>query len=174
MRLFVGLPVPDALAQGLARTARALDLPNARWTPAENLHLTLFFLGQVSEDKLPMILGELGQLDFAPLELRFTQLGCFPRAGILFADLEPTPTLLRLQADVALGMVKCGFASDARPYHPHVTLARMRSPMRLDSRLTALTSQLQQRFTVAAVNLYRSQTLSTGAQYEIIAVKRAG
>jgi RNA 2',3'-cyclic 3'-phosphodiesterase len=173
MRLFIGLPVPDALAQGLVRTARALNLPSARWTPPENLHLTLFFLGQVSEDKLPMILGELDQVNFAPLELRFTQLGCFPRAGILFADLEATPRLLRLQAHVALGMVKCGFASEGRPYHPHVTLARMRSPIRLDRRLIALPSQLQQRFTVAAVNLYGSRTLSTGAQYEIIAAKRA-
>ena len=174
MRLFVGLPIPGALAQGLARTARSLELVNARWTPPENLHLTLLFLGQVGEETVPAILRELDQLDLAPLELRFTQLGLFPKAGVLFAEIEPTLKLVRLHAQVVRGMAHCGFPPEERPYHPHVTVARIRSSTPLRNLRTVLPTLLQQRFTVDAVNIYRSYTLATGVQYEVLATKRAG
>lgn len=173
MRLFLGLPIPPELANTLARTARALKLPNARVTPPDNLHLTLIFLGQVGEDRLPAILRELDQLEVEPVQLRFTNIDLFPRAGVLFAEIETTPKLLNLQAQSSDRMVRCGFPLDDRPYHPHVTLARLRSPIRFSPKQTTLPSAAQQRFTADVVNLYQSHTLPTGSQYEIIAQKAA-
>ena len=180
MRLFIGLPIPAQLAQTLARAARATNLPNARWTPPENMHLTLVFLGEVadSEARLPAILHELDGLHLTPIRLRLTHLDTFPRAGVLFAEIQPTPTLLHLQSEVATRMARCGFppppdSKDERPYHPHLTLARLRSPVRLKSHQTTLPASVLQPFVADTVNLYRSHSAPAGVRYEVLASKAA-
>lgn len=173
MRLFVGLPVPAELARALARLAASIELPKGRRTSPEDMHLTLAFLGEVDESLLGPIERELAALRFAPLQVKVTGLGPFPRPGVLFAQLDPAPALVRLQVRVAEGMRRCGFAPDDRPYHPHLTLARFHG------RLKPVENQLDQRFSpwagfrVEIVNLYRSKPSPSGVRYEILAQKRA-
>ena len=171
MRLFLGLPLPTQFAESLAHTARATGLKDARWTPPANMHLTLVFLGSVPDDKLPAILRELDQLNPPRLRLRIPRLGTFPRAGILFAEVEPTPTLLALQSDVVAAMARCGFPpdSDVRPYNPHITLSRLRSATRLTDRQVTLPPSAPRTFDADCVNLYQSHTLPEGARYEVLA-----
>lgn len=171
MRLFVGLPVPSDLAQALVRFTQNIELPKARRTPPENIHLTLVFLGEVVESVVPAIERELSQLAFYPFQLRLTALNTFPRAGILFAEVEPARALLQLQARIAESMVRCGFAPEDRPYHPHLTLARFRGPLqRKDSVLPA---SLQRNFPGDSVNLYRSRLGAGGSHYEVIVRQNA-
>ncbi|MGA1981056.1 MAG: RNA 2',3'-cyclic phosphodiesterase [Acidobacteriaceae bacterium] len=172
MRLFVGLPIPARLAQALAHLAQATGLANARWTPPENIHLTLVFLGEVAEDRLPTVVHELNELDAEPLQIRLTRLDTFARAGVLFVDVEPTPKLLQFQAQVATGMARCGFGLEPRPYHPHITLARLRQPGKLNGKHLTLPPALQHSFAVDAVNLYRSHTTPGGPHYEVLAQNR--
>jgi 2'-5' RNA ligase len=157
-----------------------MELPKARTTAPENIHLTLLFLGQVAAPTLQLIERELSELTFAPFQLKLTGLNTFPRAGILFAEVDPARRLLELQAKVAAAMVRCGFApKDAeapeanRPYHPHITLARLRGPLRLSQIQQALPSSLQATFTADTVNLYRSHVTPTGSNYEILAQKKS-
>jgi 2'-5' RNA ligase len=173
MRLFLGLPIPPELAQALTRLTQAIELPKGRRTAPENLHLTLVFLGEVAEPKLPAIEQELSELRFAPFSLKLTSLNTFPRAGVLFAEIEPTGPLLHLQAKLAASMARCGFAPDARPYHPHITLARLHGPLRLNKSHQALPPSLQRSFRADTVNLYRSHLAPTGAHYEILTQKKA-
>src|ERR1035438_6636967 len=174
MRLFIGLPVPESLAKALAHFAQGIHLPKTRWVPPENIHLTLIFLGEVAEDRLPCIVHALDGLEPQGLFLRLTVLGAFPRAGVLFADVEPNPKLLTLQSRVAARMAVCGFALDPRPYHPHITLARMRPPARLARNPPTLPPAVQRSFPVEQINLYRSHTTPTGAWYEVLATRPAG
>lgn len=174
MRLFLGLPVPARTAAALARHARATSLANARWTLPENLHLTLVFLGEVADDRLGSIVCELDELAWAPLSIRLTRLGMFPRAGALFVEVEPVARLLQLQAQIAERMTECGFALEERPYRPHITLARLRQPARLAENQLPLPAALQRGFKAGAVNLYRSHTGPTGSRYEVLAQKKAG
>jgi 2'-5' RNA ligase len=179
MRLFLGLPIPPELAQALTRLTQAIELPKGRRTAPENLHLTLVFLGEVAEPKLPPIEQELSELHFAPFQLKLTSLNTFPRAGVLFAEIEPTRPLLHLQANLAASMARCGFApenlraQEARPYHPHITLARLRGPLRLNESHQVLPPSLQRSFRADTVNLYRSHLAPTGAHYEILTQKKA-
>jgi 2'-5' RNA ligase len=173
MRLFLGMPIPPELAQALTRLTRAIELPKGRWTAPENIHLTLVFLGKAAEPALPHIEHELSELNFAPFQLKFTSLNTFPRAGVLFAEVEPTRPLLHLQAKVAAGMARCGFAPEDRPYHPHITLARFHGPLRLNKNQQALPPSLQSSFTAETVNLYRSNLTPTGPHYEILTQKEA-
>jgi 2'-5' RNA ligase len=173
MRLFLGLPIPPELAQALNRLTQAIELPKGRPAAPENLHLTLVFLGEVAEPKLPPIERELSKLNIAAFQLKLTSLNTFPRAGVLVAEVEPTRPLLQLQAKAVAAMVRCGFAPESHPYHPHLTLARFHGTFRLSQSQRALPSSLPRIFIADTVNLYRSHLSPTGANYEILAQKKA-
>jgi 2'-5' RNA ligase len=171
MRLFLGLPIPPELAQALTRLTRAIELQKGRPAAPENLHLTLVFLGEVAEPKLPPIEQELSELNFPPFPLKLTSLNTFPRAGVLFAEVEPCRPLLHLQAKIAASMARCGFAREDpedRRYHPHITLARFHGTLRLSQSQRTLPPSLQRRFRADTVNLYRSNLTPVGAHYEIL------
>ncbi len=172
MRLFIGLPIPAELASALARHARTISLPKARWTAPENIHLTLVFLGEVAEQKLTSIKHELDELDSAPFPIRLTNLNTFQRAGVLVAEVDPAPKLLHLQAQIASRMVRCGFSLEDHPYHPHITLARFHGPLRLSDKQRTLPALLQRSFSSDTVNLYRSNLTPTGAHYDVLAQKK--
>lgn len=174
MRLFIGLPVPTELAFALVRLTQALELRGSRLTPRENMHLTLIFLGEVAESAVPCIERELAQLSFASFPLRITGLNTFSRAGVLFAEVAAVRPLLDLQSRVADGMAGCGFAREDRPYCPHLTLARLRGPLRLGKRQQDLPVSLQRSFPIDTVNLYRSHLTPTGSRYEVLARRAAG
>ena len=173
MRLFIGLPVPVELARSLLRTAQTMQLQGPRWTAPEKAHLTLVFLGEVAEERLPSIKQEINRLNVTRLSLRITSLGSFPRSGILFAEVDPAPGLLGLQKQVAERMAHCGFAPEARPYRPHITLARLRSPLRLGKIQLPRINRATHILRVDEVNLYRSHLSSKGSSYEILASKPA-
>ena len=173
MRLFLGLPIPPEVAQALTRLTRAIELPKGRPTATENIHLTLVFLGEVPEPKLTPIEHELSELNFAPFQLKLTSLNTFPRAGVLFAEVEPARPLLHLQAKVAAGMARCGFAPEDRAYHPHITLARFQGPPRLGENQQTLPPSLRRSFIANTVNLYRSNLTPAGSRYEIVAQKKS-
>jgi 2'-5' RNA ligase len=173
MRLFIGLPVPAELASTLARHARTISLPKARWTAPENIHLTLVFLGQVAEPALSSIRRELDALVVAPFPIRLTSLNTFLRAGVLFAEVDTAPKLLHLQAQVADHMVRSGFPSEDRPYRPHITLARFHGLLRLRNNQHILPASLVRNFSVDTINLYRSNMTPNGPYYEILAQKQS-
>jgi 2'-5' RNA ligase len=173
MRLFLGLPIPSELAEALTRLTRAIELPKGRRAAPENIHLTLVFLGEVAEPTLPHIERELSGLNFASFQLKLTSLNTFPRAGVLFAEVDPTGPLLDLQAKVAASMARCGFAAEDRPYQPHITLARFHGPRRLNKSQHALPPSFQHSFHADTVNLYRSNLTPTGSHYEILAQKKS-
>jgi len=112
----------------------------------------------------------------ATYPLKLTSLNTFPRAGVLVAEVEPTRSLLHLQAKVAASMARCGFAPEDpedHPYHPHITLARFHGPLRLNKNQHALPPSLKCSFSADTVNLYRSNLTPTGSHYEILAQKKA-
>ena len=84
-RLFIALPVPDAIKAELEILQRQLreQLPRdcMRWTRPEQIHLTLKFLGYVSSDKLEDLSGAVAEAcrAFAPLHLRAERIGFFPQ-----------------------------------------------------------------------------------------------
>jgi 2'-5' RNA ligase len=178
MRLFIGLPIPAELANNITRHARTISLPRARWTPPENIHLTLVFLGEVAEQTLPSIKGELDTIKTAPIPIKLTSLNTLSRSCILVAEIDPTPGLLHLQSQVVSSMARCGLApalrEKARPYHPHLTLARSREPLRLNNTQRTLPASLQRTFPADTINLFRSLPTPTGSHYEVLAQKHSG
>jgi 2'-5' RNA ligase len=125
-RAFVAIPMPEDAAARLAGLVRGLSV--GRRVPEENLHLTLAFLGEVTDEGLEELHEALSGLRAAPVELRFEGLGVFgeerPRA--VWAAVAPEPGLLDLQRRVERAARKAGLSAEARRFVPHVTLARLK------------------------------------------------
>jgi 2'-5' RNA ligase len=132
-RLFVAIElapaVRDALAALMAQTALDQPVPSARWTPADNLHVTLRFLGSVTSAELPALQAALAQIETDGFELALAGVGAFPdphsrHPRVLWAGVTPLDPLRALKAlvDQQLGPDPEG---DLHPYAPHVTLARV-------------------------------------------------
>ena len=169
-RLFVALDVPDPVRVIL--TALRTELEGARWTRPEHFHGTLRFLGDTPDEQVPEIEAALAGIDTPPLALRLDGLTAFPsrrRPRVLVARVTPTDALLRLQQRIENAVQRLGFEAEARPFRPHVTLARLK---RADARavhnwLHAHTADAA--FTTDAFHLYASTLTPSGAVHERLA-----
>lgn len=129
MRLFIAIELSDDIKTALGRLRS--DIPGARWVPADQIHLTLAFLGEVDEATTERLSGELLQIHAPEFKLRFTGTGCFPgrsRPRVLWIGLEPEPRLNILAASVRTAVLSCGIPQEERPFSPHITLARLKLP----------------------------------------------
>lgn len=126
-RLFVALVPPVPVRSELARLAG--PLPGVRWTPEDNLHLTLRFIGETDEVKQERFAQALTRLRVEPFILPVGDVGLFPSRGpakVLWAGVGTGHTRLyqlRKQVDEALLAVDPGLAVPG--FHPHFTLGRI-------------------------------------------------
>src|SRR3984957_12167292 len=142
MRLFVGLAPSAAALDDLDAACAPLrpDRGDLRWTSRELWHITLAFLGEVSEDRLPGLLPRLERAArrHLPFSLNLASAGAFPspaRANVLWSGLSGDRKALgELAMSVSAGARRAGAGTgtrapdEGRRYRPHVTLARCRVP----------------------------------------------
>lgn len=124
-RLFLALWPDDATRIALAAWQHSWNWPaGARVVRSERLHLTLHFLGDVPATRVAALSGELRHLAFEPFPLEWGRGELWP-GGIAVARPERIPGALdALHAALGRALVATGLAVDARPFKPHVTLAR--------------------------------------------------
>lgn len=126
-RLFVALVPPAAVQAELA--ALAAPLPGVRWTPAENLHLTLRFIGDTDPDRQAALAEALARVRVAPFVLPVGGLGLFPSRGpakVLWAGVgHGHPRLYQLRQQVDEALLSVDPALDVHRFHPHFTLGRL-------------------------------------------------
>lgn len=131
-RLFVAIDLPASAKDHLLRL-RQDDLPPARWSRREALHLTLHFIGGIPEAVANAYEKVLRQVDAPAFALRIAGVGQFPieaRPKIIWAGVENTPALRALHEAVGRALAAEGFKREQRRYHPHITLMRFRKPLR--------------------------------------------
>jgi 2'-5' RNA ligase len=91
----------------------------------ENLHLTLRFLGQVTEQAYPEIVAAAGRVRAAPFTLILDTIGVWPKAGVQwFGSSDVPPALLKLAEDLDIALQSCGIEPEPRPFAAHLTIAR--------------------------------------------------
>lgn len=179
LRLFLALEVPEAHRREIGRRAAALrrSLPAARWVPAENLHLTLRFLGATDPDRVPRLVDAVRPVfaAFEPLTLRLAGGGTFPPARparVAWVGIEGGERLHELQGEVAAAAdATLGLEPEGRPFHPHVTLARPRRPWnrRVSEEFArAFEGSLGEPFVVRSGVLLESRLGSAGAVYTTV------
>jgi len=186
-RLFVGVRISVAAAntlagcvETLARRARdaAVDL---RWVAPANYHVTLAFLGWTGVDALGPVCDALGAATAGldRITFRTSRLGAFPsfdKASVLWAGIEDGAALGRLAQSIGEAVAGLGFERDARPFHPHVTIARLPSARALRDVVLPMAEQMFGDTRIDSVTLFESETNSSGSIYRElskIAFKRA-
>lgn len=171
MRLFIALDIPAEVRAGLIKymeRARALA-SDARWARVEGLHVTLKFIGHVDDSVVEKIKAALASIKATPFEVRFEGVGFFPNpnaARVFWAGVDGGDNLPRLASSIDATMEKLGIPREAKPYHPHLTLARTSSrPLRglkplLDEPLPQFGTMTAREFF-----LYLSQPQKGGSKY---------
>jgi 2'-5' RNA ligase len=176
LRLFVALDLPDAARAALARFRDAAADP-ALWRPLPetSFHVTLAFLGHRPEgdvERVASVLRGLESWDAPELALGDGLL-LPPRRGrvLTVALADPGGALGALQAAVSGGLAAADlYEPEARPFRPHVTVARLRSGARAPRTLDGAPEALS--FTAGPVTLYRSRLRRGGAVYEPLFARR--
>jgi 2'-5' RNA ligase len=134
IRSFVAIELPDPAQDALRGVSERLrgKVPrdSVRWSRVSGIHLTIKFLGDVSEADLPKIKTALAQVGQRHGPFRFTigGVGCFPnvkRPRVVWVGIEEeTGSLGALQRDVEKSLAPLGFEPEKRAFHPHLTLGR--------------------------------------------------
>ena len=132
-RLFTGLEIPADV--GFALSLKRGGLSGARWIDPENYHITLRFIGDVDGKTADEVVDSLDRLSNSlQFSIRLTHLGTFggdkPRA--LYAGVEPSEALSRLQAAQERVLQRAGLPPEGRKFVPHVSLARLRGTAAAD------------------------------------------
>jgi 2'-5' RNA ligase len=173
-RVFVGIELSADTRQALAARLHAVvdgTIPG-RVVPPANWHVTLRFLGEVGEVEYDRLLAELSAADLGgPFAVVFDGLGTFPRskrATVLWVGVSTGEEALNRLADRSWSAIDVvGFPREDRPFHPHLTLSRLRPPEDV-SRLISGAAPLRVPTRVDAVTVFRSHLSQGGARYEVL------
>lgn len=168
-RLFIGFDLPSAW-YGTLYGLRDEQLP-VRWTPPENMHVTLHFLGTVAAEHVASIETALRTIEAGAYSTTISGVIAFPRrrnARIIAADVESSPRLLELHQKTGSALRGIGgFQPESRPYNPHVTIGRVREPDEGVERFIESTSLPPLgRTEVLSIALFESHLEKRGARYE--------
>jgi 2'-5' RNA ligase len=185
MRLFVGIELPDDVK--LAAGAAAADLrarleskaPRValRWVDPANLHVTLWFLGELDDARASDVAAALNELfPVNAFELGFAGAGMFPSSGapraLWLGIRSGAGELVALYAHTGSRLVRLGFVPEKRPYSAHLTIARFKSVRRTDvpvvRRVAADASVAIPGTIISAVTLFRSHLSPKGSRYESV------
>ena len=169
-RLFVALSLPEAIADPL------LDLMDGperlRWAAAEQLHVTLRFIGEVDGGTAEDVAAAMSSLRLEPFELRLKGVGQFNhrRSGALWAGIDHKEPVAALAARVDRAIVSAGLPPETRAFVPHVTLARWSgSAPDLQPWLTRHGTLASPPWTVRTFTLFESHLGRHGAHHDPVA-----
>jgi 2'-5' RNA ligase len=179
MRTFIAIDLDERLKTVLDNLAAQLRplTKSVRWTGNAGMHLTLKFLGEVPDDAVPRISSRLEEVAVRhrPFLLTLQGTGTFPPGGrpprILWVGIAPEPQLFALQDDVEREMEKLGFGREDRPFHPHLTIGRVKFPSRLDALVEEMNKRRAERFgemNVQRLTFFQSVLMPSGAQYAVL------
>jgi 2'-5' RNA ligase len=134
LRSFIALEMPaeiqNAIAHCSASLKNTLPKPLIRWVAPQNVHLTLKFLGDVSPANLKQLAETLKAeaASHGMFSISVGGLGAFPtprRARVIWIGLEAPPALVALQRGLEAAAAQLGYATEERPFSPHLTIGRV-------------------------------------------------
>ena len=128
LRLFVGIGFPPELK--LRLSLLCAGVPGARWVDPGNFHLTLRFIGEITEDLAADVDEALARVRAGRFPLLLAGTGVFGgnRPHALWVGVERRPELVRLRDKIEQALIRAGLEPEQRKFAPHVTLARLRDP----------------------------------------------
>lgn len=154
MRSFIAIDFDDALNCDVADLQASLRsrCPKLTWIRPEQIHLTLKFLGKITDQDIFPIGSALDKCaaEMAPFEIQIEGVGVFPPSGrvnIVWVGItDAEKRLARLQARCEEMLAPLGFSPEGRGFTPHLTIARNKDPRQSGAIRTAVTLQGEPQF----------------------------
>lgn len=175
-RIFIAIALPSDVAAALS--AALPESAELRRVPPENMHVTLAFLGQVGEERVPDIIAavRVAAARCGPFDVELRTVGRFPEHGrprVVWAGAGPraTDAVVQLGASVRAELLRHGVPFDPKPLRAHVTLARVRDEVGEDgsrailAAVAAATLARHLGFRAASVHVMESRLLPSGPLY---------
>ena len=176
MRCFVALPLSNKIVNGLNEIQNGLSKSGfkLRWVKPENIHLTIAFMGEITQeqvDKIGIGLEEIAK-DFQPFEIVIGKLGAFAspkNARVVWVGCREENGLLRNLQKAVVKMIKAeNIPLESKKFHPHLTLGRANPPIKKLAVPENIWNCSPGILNVTEINIYQSNLSSDGASYSIL------
>lgn len=182
MRLFIAIDIDEKNMVAIndlqkeLRSKADVRAGDVKWVTAKNIHLTLKFLGEVEEGKLPEIckITEETASSYKQFQLSIESVGHFggKSATVLWVGTGAgTQELLQLQKDLETRLASVGYPPEQREFSSHLTLARIRNP-KAGFKIAQLTQQYKNfelgTLAVNSICVYKSQLTPDGPVYTLL------
>jgi 2'-5' RNA ligase len=170
MRLFIALDIPQDVRERIsAYVERVRSLcADARWARVEGLHVTLKFIGEIPDARVPEITRILAGIKARPFDVTFDNVGFFPSPRsprVFWIGVDAGEELPRLAEAVSEAVAAIGIPREDKAYSPHLTLARAGSRGNLKALTSSIEGEAFGTMTAQEFYLYRSQLGRGGSKY---------
>jgi 2'-5' RNA ligase len=170
MRVFIAFDISDEAKRILIDAQK--QLKSCKSTLVKEFHLTLKFIGEVSEGEVEQILSKLSKIRFNAFDASLSKIGVFPKrdyARVVWIGLEPRDTICALQKQIDDATEKFGI-KQRDSFEPHITLARIKA---IDDKAQFLEGLdkidiLKLSFPVSSFKLIKSTLTPQGPVYEVL------
>ena len=172
MRLFIAINLTSEIKAYLM--AAILELKKeafkGNFTHRENLHLTLVFLGELSEEKTDIIKTAMNQIKGEPFLLSLSGFGRFKRnsGDIHWAGVDKSEALIMIQKQLIGELEKAGFSPENKEYAPHLTLGREVRLSEPSGNIYESLPAAKQEMTVSRISLMKSERIDGKLVYSEI------
>jgi len=182
MRLFIGIPITEEIRRYVQTRRQELETcqPDFKWVSSENLHITLQFLGNVSQERLENLSSLIKEAALATpcFTTRTDRLGVFPSLSaprVLWLGFGQGGSEISELAEQLKTRLQGQYHVESRSFHAHLTLARIRTQANWKKARLKLFEQTRPQalphieMTITHLNLYASEPHSEGSRYKVLA-----
>jgi len=176
MRAFVAIEVSDqTVLNSIQKVQSELNI-KAKPVELHNMHFTVQFLGEVSEEMVGKISGAFNSLEFSPFSISFTSIGVFPKPSfprvIWIGTNDGVNELEKLAEMIRSKLLQLGFSPDKK-FKPHITIFRVKNKIGdISSKLEKFSSYYFGKQTVSEIKLKKSELTPNGPIYtDLLVVK---
>jgi 2'-5' RNA ligase len=178
IRTFIAIALPEAIRAKVGKLLSDLRKTDAavRWVPACNLHLTLKFLGDMEEGRLPDLFVAIRKATegIEPFQITLTGLGAFPNTRaprVLWIGLEVPEAMKKLYRNMEEEFFRLHFPKEKRTFSPHLTIGRVKAERGMERLMSVVerTDFGPETVSVARIVALKSDLRRTGAVYSALA-----
>ena len=178
MRTFVAVEIQNnEVLDHIAKLQSDLKI-KAKPVSKENMHFTLLFLGEITDEIAPKIIDALKSITFSPIQISFSGVGAFPNSRfprVIWIGVDETAeqNLVKLAKQVEEKLAPLGFKSD-KPFKPHLTIFRIKNNIDdISKELDKLKTIQLVHDTITELNFKKSILTPSGPIYTDLQVVKA-
>ena len=168
MRCFIAVDIPEDIKDKL----RKIDFDEriVAITKPSDYHLTLKFLGEISESKLKRVKKELPKIRFKPFRLKLNKIEFFPKGmnfiRVVWIGVTPKRKIINLKENIDDALISL-FEREKR-FEPHITLGRVKTVRNKNKFMEIFDLKIERDFKVNSFKLIKSELTENGVMYETL------